>query len=39
MYPLDELKTIGIDMTNKNIIEYTINYFKEILDKFKDINK
>jgi len=39
MYPLDELKTIGIDMTNKNIIEDTIKYFEKILNQFKELNK
>ena len=38
MYPLDELKTIGIDMTDKTIIEDTIKYFEKILNEFKDLN-
>ena len=38
MYPLDELKTIGIDMTDKKIIEDTIKYFEKILNEFKDLN-
>lgn len=38
MYPLDELKTIGIDMTDKTIIEDTIKYFEKILKEFKDLN-
>ena len=39
MYPLDELKTIGIDMTDKKVIEDTIKYFEHILNKFKELNK
>jgi len=39
MYPLDELKTIGIDMTDKKIIEETIKYFEKLLNEFKDLTK
>ena len=39
MYPLDELKTIGIDMTDKKIIEDTIKYFENVLKDFKDLNE
>ena len=38
MYPIDELKTIGIDMTDKKIIENAINYFEEVLNDFKELN-
>ena len=39
MYPVDELKTLGIDMSDKNIIENTISYFNKILDEFEKLNK
>ena len=39
MYPIDELKTLGIDMNDKNVIESTIQYFEEILDKFEKISE
>ena len=34
MYPVDELKTIGIDMNDSKIFENAIDYFKKILDEF-----
>lgn len=39
MYPVDELKSLGIDMSDKNIIENTISYFNKILDEFEKLNK
>ncbi|MBQ9024533.1 MAG: oligoendopeptidase F [Bacilli bacterium] len=39
MYPLDELKTIGIDMTDKKVIEDTIKYFEDILNQFKILSE
>ena len=38
MDPIDELKTIGIDMNDSKVIVNTIDYFKEILDEFKKIS-
>ena len=37
MYPIDELKTIGIDMNDKKIIEETIKYFENTLNKFEKL--
>lgn len=34
MLPLDELKTIGFDLNDTKIIEESIKYFNELLDKF-----
>lgn len=34
MMPLDELKTIGLDLTNTKVIEEGINYFSELIDEF-----
>lgn len=34
MNPLDELKTIGFDLNDTNVIEQAIHYFDELLDKF-----
>ena len=38
MDPIDELKTIGIDMNDSKVVVNTIEYFKEILDEFKKIS-
>lgn len=37
MYPLDELKTIDIDMTQKDVVESAINMFKNTLEEFKEL--
>ena len=34
MMPLDELKTIGLDLTNTKVIEEAIKYFDELIDEF-----
>ena len=39
MEPLDELKTMGIDMTKKDVIESAINMFDNLIDQFKSIKK
>ena len=39
MYPVDELKTIGIDMNDKKVIEETIKYFENILNQFENLNE
>ena len=35
--PLDELKTIGIDLTKTDVIEEAINYFDNLIDEFEKI--
>ena len=35
--PLDELKTIDIDLTKENIIEDAISYFDNLIDEFENI--
>ena len=37
MMPLDELKTIGFDLSNIKVIEEGINYLDELIDKFKEL--
>ena len=37
MMPLDELKTIGIDLSKPYAINEAINYFNELIDKFKEL--
>lgn len=37
MYPIDELKTLGIDMTDSKVIESAIEYFEKTIDKFYEI--
>lgn len=37
MMPLDELKTIGFDLTNTKVIEEGIKYFDELIDEFIEI--
>lgn len=37
MMPLDELKTIGIDLTKTDVIEEAINYFDNLIDEFEKI--
>lgn len=39
MYPVEELKTIGIDMEDKKVIENTISYFNELVNEFEKISK
>lgn len=39
MYPVDELKTLGIDMNDEKIIKSAIDYFEEILNEFEKTNK
>ena len=39
MYPVDELKTIGIDMEDKKVIENTISYFNKLVNEFEKISK
>lgn len=34
MSPLDELKTIGFDLSDTKVIEEGINYFSELIDEF-----
>ena len=34
MWPIDELKTLGIDMENGNVIKEAIDSFGELLDEF-----
>ncbi|MEG2351320.1 MAG: oligoendopeptidase F [Bacilli bacterium] len=35
-YPLDELKTIGIDLSDEKIIKNAIDYFDKMIEKFKE---
>lgn len=37
MMPLDELKTIGFDLSNTKVIEEGINYLNELIGKFKEL--
>lgn len=37
MMPLDELKTIGFNLSNIKVIEEGINYLDELIDKFKEL--
>jgi len=37
MYPIDELKVAGVDMTKPEVIEKAINMFDEIIEEFKKI--
>ena len=37
MYPIDELKVAGVDMTKPEVIEKAIKMFEEIIDEFKEI--
>ena len=35
MYPVDELKLAGVDMTNPEVIESAISMFKDVIEEFK----
>lgn len=37
MYPIDELKVAGVDMTKPEVIEQAIKMFDEIIEEFKEI--
>ena len=37
MYPLDELKIAGVDMSNPEVIESAINMFKDTIEEFKSL--
>ena len=37
MYPIDELKVAGVDMTKPEVIEKAINMFNDIIDEFKEV--
>ena len=39
MYPIDELKVVGIDMSDKKVIESAINYFENIVKEFKKVSE
>ena len=39
MYPLDELKTIDIDMTKQEVVESAIKMFKNSLEEFKKLTR
>lgn len=39
MYPSDALKTIGIDITNKDFIENAVKFYDNLLDEFESIYK
>ena len=39
MYPLDELKVAGVDLTKKSVIENAINMFDETIEEFKKVYK
>lgn len=38
MMPLDELKTLGIDLLSGEVIEEAISYFDSLIDEFEKIN-
>ena len=37
MYPIDELKVAGVDMTKPEVIEKAIKMFIDIIDEFKEV--
>lgn len=37
MYPIDELKVAGVDMTKPEVVEKAIKMFDEIIDEFKEV--
>ena len=37
MYPIDELKVAGVDMTKPEVIEKAIKMFNDIIDEFKEV--
>lgn len=37
MYPLDELKVAGVDMTDEKVIESAIEMFNDLLNEFEDL--
>lgn len=37
MYPIDELKVAGVDMTKPEVVENAIKMFDEIIDEFKEV--
>lgn len=37
MYPLDELKVAGVDMTNKEVIKSAIDMFNDTIDEFEKV--
>ena len=37
MYPIEELKVAGVDMTKPEVIEKAINMFNDIIDEFKEV--
>lgn len=39
MYPSDALKTIGIDITNKEFIEKAVKFYNDLLNEFENIYK
>ena len=39
MYPLDELKTMGIDMTDEQVVSSAIKTFEKLLSQFEDLLK
>lgn len=39
MYPIDELKTVGVDMTKKEVVEEAISYFSRLVDEFEVLSK
>lgn len=38
-FPLEELKTLGIDMTKSEVVDGTLDYFKDLTQKFREIYK
>ena len=36
MYPVEELKIAGIDITKKDVFESALNMFNETLDEFRE---
>ena len=37
MYPLDELKVAGVDLTNPEVIESAMDMFNDYLEEFKKL--
>lgn len=38
-YPTELLKTVGIDLTKKEVINETINYMNDLIDEFKKVSE
>ena len=37
MYPIDELKIAGVDVSKKEVVESAVRMFKETIEQFKSL--